>query len=117
MRVTRIYTGDDGESHFEDVDVPLKDLGAIGSLSELVPATGVVFRTTEGDYDLDFHNAPRRQYVVTLSGGAVEIEIGDGTRRRLGPGEILLAEDTTGHGHISRAVDGQPRVSMFITLD
>jgi hypothetical protein len=52
-----------------------------------------------------------------LSGGAVELEVGDGTKRRLGPGSLLLAEDTTGRGHISRAVDDQPRVSLFITLD
>ena len=68
----------------------------------------MIFRETGGDYDLDFHNAPRRQYVVMLE-GAVEIEIGDGTKRVLGTGEILLAEDTTGQGHISRAVNGQPR--------
>lgn len=118
MKLVRVYTGDDGQSHFEDVEVELEDYPALmGSLSAPWPTTAVQFREVSGDYDLDFHNAPRRQYVVTLSGGAVEIEIGDGTRRRLGPGEILLAEDTTGHGHISRAVDGQPRVSMFITLD
>jgi hypothetical protein len=117
MHVTRIFTGDDGESHFEDLDIPLKNLGPIGAMSDLREATGVVFRETGPDYDLDWHNAPRRQFVVMLSGGAVEIEVGDGTKRRLGPGDILLAEDTTGRGHISRAVDDRPRVSIFITLD
>jgi len=117
MQVTRIFTGADGESHFEDLDIPLKDLGPIGAMSELIEATGVVFRETGPDYDLDWHNAPRRQFVLMLSGGGVEIEVGDGSKRRLGPGDILLAEDTTGRGHISRAVDDQPRVSIFITLD
>ena len=116
MKVTRIYTGDDGESHFEDVEIPLEDRGRIGSISALLPATGVFMRETEGDYELDFHNAPRRQYVVNLD-AAVEIETGDGTVRRIGPGEILLAEDTTGRGHISRSVDSRPRRSLFITLD
>jgi hypothetical protein len=46
--------------------------------------------------------------------GSVEIETGDGTKRVLGPGDILLAEDTTGRGHISRAVRGAPRTSRFI---
>ncbi len=117
MYVTRIFTGDDGESHFEDIDIPLQDLGPIGAMSKLIEATGLVLRETGPDYDLDFHNAPRRQFVVMLSGGQVEIEVGDGTQRRLGPGDILLAEDTTGRGHISRAVDDEPRVSIFITLD
>jgi hypothetical protein len=117
MHVTRIYTGDDGESHFEDIEIPLRDVGAIGSISELIPATGLVLRETGPDYDLDFHNAPRRQYVVMLSGGRVEIEVGSGEKRVLRAGDILLAEDTTGRGHISRALDEEPRVSLFITLD
>jgi hypothetical protein len=116
MKVVRIYTGEDGESHFEDVEVPLRDLGAIGSISELEEATGIVFRETDGDYELGFHNAPRRQYVINLD-AAIELETGDGTKRVLEAGDVLLAEDTTGRGHISRAVEQKPRRSIFVTLD
>jgi hypothetical protein len=116
IRVVRLYTGPDNQSHFEDIEVPLKDAGKTGYLSELVKATGVVFRITTGEYNYDFHPAPRRQYVVNLE-GEVEIEVGDGTKRILRTGDILLAEDTTGQGHISRAVAGKPRKSLFITLD
>jgi len=116
MKVVRVYTGPDNKSHFEDVEVPLKDGGKAGFMSELMKATGVVFRETDGNYNFDFHNAPRRQYVVNLE-GEVEIEVGDGTTRILRSGDILLAEDTTGQGHISRAVGGKPRKSLFITLD
>ncbi|HVY07359.1 MAG TPA: hypothetical protein VHB46_15405 [Burkholderiales bacterium] len=116
MRVVRIYTGADNQSHFEDIDMPLKDAGKIGFMSERLKATGIVFRQTGGDYNYEFHTAPRRQYVVNLE-GEVEIEVGDGTKRVLRAGDILLAEDTTGQGHISRAVNGKPRKSLFITLD
>jgi hypothetical protein len=116
IRVVRIYTGPDNQSHFEDIEVPLKDAGKTGFLSELVKVNGLVFRYTTGDYNYDFHPAPRRQYVVNLE-GAVEIEVGDGTKRILGAGDILLAEDTTGQGHISRAVAGKPRKSLFIILE
>lgn len=116
MKVVRIYTGDDGRSHFADVDVPLRDRGGHGRISDLWRGAGVMFREVDGDYDLDFHNAPRRQLVVNLT-GSVDIEVGDGTVRRLGPGTILLAEDTTGEGHISRAVDGEPRTCLFVPLD
>lgn len=116
MRITRIYTGSDGESHFEDVDLDLADRGRVGRISEPLEATSILFRETDGDYDLDWHTAPRRQFVINLD-GEVELEVGDGTRRRLGPGEILLAEDTTGRGHISRAVSGKARRSLFVTLD
>lgn len=116
MKIVRIYTGADGESHFEDVEPALTDRGAMGRISSLVPAKGVLFREVEGDYDLDFHNAPRRQYVVNLT-GSVDIITGDGSTRRLGPGDVLLAEDTTGRGHRSRNVGGEPRTCLFIPLD
>ena len=60
MNVVRLYTGADGQSHFEEVLVQLADKGKIGFLSEKVNATGLVFRETGGNYDYDFHVAPRR---------------------------------------------------------
>lgn len=116
MKIVRVYTGDDGASHFEDMEIALEDTGGMGRISSLWRGKGVMFREVDGDYALDFHNAPRRQFVINLT-GSVDIEIGDGTVRRLGSGEILLAEDTTGQGHISRAVEGQPRTCLFIPLD
>ena len=115
MLITRVYTGADGKSHFEDVKIELLDKGPMGSISSLWSAKGVLFRKVSGDYDLDFHNAPRRQFVVNLT-GAVEIEVGDGTKRQLGAGSILLAEDTEGQGHISRSINGEPRECLFIPL-
>ena len=115
MLITRVYTGFDGKSHFEDVEIELLDKGPMGSISSLWSAKGVLFRKVSGDYDLDFHNAPRRQFVVNLT-GAVEIEVGDGTKRQLGAGSILLAEDTEGQGHISRSINGEPRECLFIPL-
>ena len=116
MQVLRIYTGDDGRSHFEDVELALAASGAMGRISELVRGSGVLFREVDGDYSLGFHNAPRRQFVVNLT-GSVDIGIGDGTVRRVGPGSILLAEDVEGEGHTSTAVDGEPRQCLFIPMD
>jgi hypothetical protein len=115
MKITRIYTGSDGESHFEDIHVPLQDAGDIGSLSRVFPATGVIFRETDGHYDYRWHNAPCCQLVLMLDGG-VEIEASDGEKRIFNSGDILLAEDTSGRGHISKAVNQQARKSVFITL-
>lgn len=116
MKITRLYTGPDHESHFEDIEIDLKDAGDIGELSEKVKATGIIFRRTNPDYNYDWHNAPQRQYIIMLD-GSVDVEIGDGTVRRFSTGDILLVEDTTGRGHISRSVDNQPRSSVFVTLD
>ena len=116
MKITRLYTGPDNESHFEDLEIELQDAGDIGELSEKVKATGIIFRRTNPDYNYDWHNAPQRQYIIMLD-GSVDVEIGDGTVRRFSTGDILLVEDTTGRGHISRSVDNQPRTSVFVTLD
>ncbi|HEY6597760.1 MAG TPA: hypothetical protein VIZ30_00500, partial [Pseudomonadales bacterium] len=64
MQIVRIYSGADGESHFEDMTVEFPQDGALGRISKMVPARGVLVREVDGDSDLDFHNAPRRQYVV-----------------------------------------------------
>lgn len=107
----RIYSGEDGQSHFEELELPTGQ----GGRSPIQPATGISFRrSAEGDF-MDWHNAPRRQYVITLS-GQVEIAIGDGTVRRLGPGDVMLAEDLTGRGHTTRVVGNGPRVSVAIPL-
>ena len=116
MKVTRIYSDDTGESRFEDIEIPLIDQGDIGSLSKREKATGVIFRTTPPDYNFDWHNAPQRQYVVMLE-GSVDVTTSTGEKRRFTTGDILLAEDTEGKGHLSQAVDNQPRKSLFIVLE
>ncbi|MCY4600729.1 MAG: hypothetical protein OXF27_12525 [Acidobacteria bacterium] len=116
IKVTRIFTGEDGKTHAEEIDVPLSPGNrATTELSEAVPVTSVQFRRNSPAYYIDWHTAPRRQYVITLAGES-EVEIGDGTRIRLHPGHILLAEDTTGQGHISRAIGSDDRISLFLPL-
>jgi hypothetical protein len=100
MKVTRIYTGSDGHSHFEEVEI---------EVGKLQPGDGILFRDEPPGKVQDWHPAPRRQYVVTLAGEA-EIEISDGTKRRFGAGAIMLADDTTGRGHITRVVSKTPRL-------
>jgi uncharacterized cupin superfamily protein len=116
MKATRLYTGSDGESHFEDIEIPLVPGDPSEQRSEKLKATGIIFRETTGSFDLNWHNAPARQYVLTLQGRA-EITVGDGTKRQFGPGDIMLAEDLAGRGHITRGVGSQPRISIFVTLD
>jgi hypothetical protein len=113
-----MYADEQGETHFEDVEVPLINRSASGSsqISDLMKVTGIMFRRTGEDYDLDFHRAPRRQFIVNLTGG-VELEVSDGEVRRFPPGSIILAEDTTGKGHKSKAIDHKERLSLFIPID
>lgn len=115
MKITRLYTDNNGDSLFEMHDLPLYDRGEIGRLSERMSADAVIFRETGGDYNYDFHNAPERQFIIMLD-GVTEIETSLGERRQFSAGDILLVEDTTGKGHRSRSVDGQPRRSVFVPL-
>ncbi|HEY4921040.1 MAG TPA: hypothetical protein VII40_13120, partial [Xanthobacteraceae bacterium] len=60
--------------------------------------------------------APRRQYIINLDGG-VQITASDGESRVIGAGEVVLVEDITGKGHLSRAVNAQMRHSIFVPID
>ena len=116
FRITRIYTDNNGDSHFGDISIPLKEEGQIGSLSDMMPARGVIFREVEPGYDWSFHTAPQKQYIILLD-GEIEIETSLGDKRRFGAGEILLVEDTTGKGHKTRNLQAIRRKSVFIVLE
>lgn len=111
MAIVRLYTGDDGETHVEELE-----MSSHPDLTTLHGATGISFRESEPGRFSDWHNAPRRQYVITLA-GEVEIGLGDGTVHRYGPGHVTLAEDLTGRGHTTRAVGDVPRVTATIPLE
>jgi quercetin dioxygenase-like cupin family protein len=115
MAIIRIYAGADGRSHFEDVQPEFRPLGDDSDRAELIPGSGIVVRRFGPRRVNPWHHAPGRYAVFTLT-GAVDIEIGDGTVRRLGPGDILIAEDLTGQGHATREVGPESRVSIFVPL-
>ncbi len=114
MKIVRLYTGNDGEAHFEEIEMEFEPMGTTET-TQLQAATGIAFRRAPVGHVQDWHPAPRRQYVVTLSGQG-EIEVGDGTVRRFGPGDVMLAEDTTGRGHITRVVGARPRLYATVPL-
>ena len=114
MQVVRLYTGEDGESHIEDLELPFEQVGhALRTATQ--GATGVQFSLLKPTQLVDFHTAPRRQYVITLQ-GQVEIGLGDGTKRIFNVGDIELCEDLTGRGHTTRSVGDVDRISVQIPL-
>ena len=116
MVIHRLYVDDKGDSHFENVEVEYSEKTAAGRLSRRLPATGIIFREVPPTYDLDWHPAPRKQYIINLDAG-VQITASDGESRCIGAGEVLLVEDTWGKGHLSKALDGKLRHCIFVTLD
>jgi hypothetical protein len=100
VRFYRLYTGTDDQSHFE-----LFDTGAGSELFNVTRAAkGLLFKNDFAPHIVDFHRAPSRRWVITLS-GSVEIGLGDGTSMSFYPGDVFLAEDTTGQGHTARPRD------------
>ncbi len=118
-KIWRVYSGADGKSHVAEMPFdfqPFSDVeGAHGQGTPMQAAGGISFRVAAPGYVLDWHCAPRRQYSISLSGVA-EIEVGDGTVARVGPGDIVLAEDLTGQGHITRVIGDQPRYYALVPL-
>jgi hypothetical protein len=115
FNITKVYSDLNGDSHFEDITIPLKDAGAIGHLSDLIAAKGVLFRIVEPSYDYNFHTAPQRQFIILLD-GEIEIETSLGDKRSFKGGEVLLMEDTEGKGHKTKNLTPLKRKSIFIPL-
>jgi hypothetical protein len=111
MRYVRVYTGPNGETHFADAETagettkaPESDL--VGTMSETFPVTGVYFREVHEESSPVPHNAPYPLFIVGLRG---TFSVSDGETREFPPGSVLLVEDTTGKGHTTRRVGGEPR--------
>ena len=115
MAIMRLYTGKDGQSHFEEVQLKFEGRNDRSETAELIPGSGIIVRRFEPTRSNPWHTAPGHYAVFTLS-GAVDIEVGDGTVRRLAPGDILIAEDLTGQGHITRVVGNTPRFYAVVPL-
>ena len=117
MKVTRIYSDHSGETHFEDVDIPLKDLrGNILRMSEPLKASAMSFTALSGALAETWHTAPRKQAIIILN-GEVDLGVSDGGKRRFGPGHVLVLEDTTGKGHTTHSVGGREREEVWVALE
>jgi hypothetical protein len=94
MKFYRLYSGDDGRSHFEQLDSSQSS----EFFNATRPANGLLFRNDFAPHIVNWHRAPRRRWVITLA-GTVDIGLSDGTKVTFGPGDVFLAEDITGQGH------------------
>lgn len=118
ISITRLYTGSDGETHAEEIkEVKLTSDPVRGGLeaSDVIKVTGLQFVRTPPGWVRDWHAGERHQYIVTLSGRG-EIELGGGHKIALEPGRIILEEDSTGKGHISRTIGAQDRIALNIQV-
>jgi quercetin dioxygenase-like cupin family protein len=112
--LTRLYTGSDNQTHAEESELKFTP-GSPAEISRLTQVAAAELHRTAGGSIEDWHRAPRRQYVITLSGRG-EIEVVGGKKISVGPGSILLVEDTAGKGHITKVVGAEDRVTLQLPL-
>lgn len=103
MKFMKLYTGEDNKSHFIEVDAAAETQHPLGSYSKNFPVAGLKFREFEKGAFYDGHNAPQPQYIIYLE-GEVEVETSNGDKKIFKAGDVLLAADLTGKGHITRTL-------------
>jgi uncharacterized protein YhdP len=113
--IWRIFSGEDGKSRMELLDVKMAPRGGGGLASAFFPATAVQAVYIAPDMDVRWHNAPRRQVVVTVAGEG-ELETGDGQVLVLRPGVMTVVEDVEGEGHLTRPRGSAGRLVLFVPL-
>jgi hypothetical protein len=105
ITITRLYTGSDGQTHAASMEITLTPstlYRQAGSSEPVKVSEAQFFRLPTGKVQ-DWHNPARRQYVVTLT-GREEVEIAERQKIPLSPGRVVLLENVTGRGHITRSL-------------
>jgi hypothetical protein len=115
IMINHLYTGPDGLTYAEEIEAKFAPGGGEMAGYRLLANAGAELRRAPPGRVADWHTAPRRQYVITLSGHG-ELEVAGGKKIQVGPGSINLVEDVTGKGHITRTVGNEDRVTIQIPL-
>jgi quercetin dioxygenase-like cupin family protein len=114
LTMTHLFTGPDGQTHAEEIEAKFTP-GTNNEVYKLLATSGAELHRAAPGTVIDWHTAPRPQYVITLSGQG-EIEVAGGKKFHVGPGHIDLVEDTTGKGHITRVIGNEERVTLQLPL-
>jgi hypothetical protein len=113
VKLNYIRAGDDGESHLEELDLPVEHVERRAT-TVAIPATQFTIGESDVLVPLGWHHAPRRQLVAVLS-GRLEVEGGDGIKKYFGPGDTFIADDLSGRGHLTRDLEGPVRL-LYVHL-
>jgi hypothetical protein len=92
MRVYHMWAGEDGETHLRtvyNINIP-KDIPAVRVVAS---------KLSQGTED--WHTVPAKSFVINTRGD-IEGEVSDGSRQKIGQGDLVFLEDKTGKGHVTR---------------
>ena len=110
MGLYRIYTNSEDKTQIDELD-----LASNPELTTKTSTQHIFFREWATGHFIDWHPAPRRQYIISLS-GTVDVGLEDGTIKHFVPGDARLVEDTTGKGHTTRVTGDEPAITAVIRL-
>ena len=89
-----------GLSYFRYIHPDQSSEQELGSYSAPIAVTQMIFRHSTEPISYDWHCAPQKQFIIYLS-GSVSIEASGGETKVFTQGDVLLANDLKGKGHIS----------------
>ena len=117
---TRLYSDDDGESHFEDVEIQFASTDYAPpapplNLSAFTNAKEFGFMQAPAGWSSDWHPSSARTLFVVIS-GEWEVTASDGEAQRFITGEVLVVEDLTGKGHRSRVISDYDSLALMVQL-
>ncbi|MFC1802540.1 hypothetical protein ACFL0D_01075 [Thermoproteota archaeon] len=121
MKYTKIYADEEGETHFKDIGIEFESVEYAPPapallLSQFNPATRYAFSVFPAGWFGDWHRTPRRQIYFILS-GELEGKVSDGEKRVFDAGSIVMVEDTTGKGHVTKVVGSEDVHTAVVHLD
>ena len=109
-------TDEENVSKVETWTIGTKEHGHGTYVSDLISCDSVRLAETEPGGVYDWHPAPRKQVVVTLT-GSIEFTFGNGEVLLVNPGDVFLAADVEGRGHKWRIVGDVPWRRMYVHID
>ena len=121
MRYFHLYAGDDGQSHWRDIDVPLAERrfappAAAILISDTEAATGVLFLRLVAGWNEPAHPTPICQTLICRT-GRVRVTASDGEAREIGPGDVWRMEDTHGAGHHTEVIGDEDFDCVIVQFD
>ena len=107
IRCVRMWTGEDGNSLFEEGVIDLTEGIRGDAVGKAAPAVELSFQETRSGGSYEWHQDPVPRFVITLS-GTLEFQVKSGATFVIRPGDILLAQDNSGSGHKWRLIGDEP---------
>ncbi len=108
-KVVRVYATPDGGSRVEVLTISPE-----AKPIDITRMTAGAYRGS-GARAPDWHTAPRKQFAINMT-GELEVELTDGTRRKIGS-DLVFLEDLTGKGHVTRALGPITNVFLHVPDD